>query len=114
MKKRTILSFCLIAVLSLSACSIKNGVQTQQPQKEEQKQQTSDTPQASEDKAPKERTAESDRAEIKNNIRDAAELIKNDCIDDALMIIKALESRELTDAEKEAVNKLKQQIDELK
>ena len=56
------------------------------------------------------RTPETDREEIKNNLRDAKELIESGSIEDAAMIIKSLQTRDLTDEEEEHLKALQKQM----
>ncbi len=56
------------------------------------------------------RTEETDREEIKNNLRDARDLIESGDIEDASMIIKGLQTRELTPDEEKELKALQKQM----
>ena len=58
----------------------------------------------------KDRTPQTDNAEIESNIRDAQELINDGNIDDAKALIKVLRSRNLTDSQEKRVDKLESQL----
>ena len=49
-------------------------------------------------------------AEINNNLRDAQELINDECYDDALMIIQSLKTRKLSKEESEKLTELQAQM----
>lgn len=57
-----------------------------------------------------ERNADADRREIRNNLRDAEALIDEGMYDDAREVIKVLQTRELTDEEKEQLNELQKRM----
>ena len=56
------------------------------------------------------RTPQSDRREIENNIRDAQDLIDNGMLDDAKALIRSLRTRELTAEEEKKVDSLEAQL----
>ena len=56
------------------------------------------------------RTPQSDRREIENNIRDAQDLIDEGMLDDAKAVIKSLRTRELTAEEEKMVDSLEAQL----
>ena len=64
----------------------------------------------SQDADTSDRTPETDREEIKNNLRDAKELIENGSVEDAAMIIKSLQTRDLTDEEEKQLKELQKQM----
>lgn len=54
--------------------------------------------------------SEKERVEINNNLRDAQELINDECYDDALMIIQSLKTRKLSKEESEKLTELQAQM----
>lgn len=56
------------------------------------------------------RTEETDRAEIQNNLRDARELIESGATEDATMIIKSLKTRDLTESERAELEELQKMM----
>lgn len=60
--------------------------------------------------ANKDRTPQTDNAEIESNIRDAQELINDGNIDDAKALIRVLRSRNLTESQEKRVDKLESQL----
>ncbi|MDO5310326.1 MAG: hypothetical protein Q4E94_00290 [Clostridia bacterium] len=56
------------------------------------------------------RTPQSDRREIENNIRDAQGLIDDGMLDDAKAVIRSLRTRELTAEEEKKVDSLEAQL----
>lgn len=65
---------------------------------------------AAQDYSNKDRTPQSDKTEIDNNIRDAKELINDGNIDDAKALIKVLRSRNLTADQEKQVDRLEAQL----
>lgn len=65
---------------------------------------------AVQDYSNKDRTPQSDKTEIDNNIRDAKELINDGNIDDAKALIKVLRSRNLTADQEKQVDRLEAQL----
>ena len=57
-----------------------------------------------------ERTSASDRTEIRNNLRDARELMESGAYDDATMIINGLKTRDLTEDERKELEKLQRDM----
>ena len=94
MKKLLIALICVALCAGITACNKKEKA----PDVKEPSVKITDEA---------EKTEESDRTEIANNIRDAKELIAEELYDDAEMIITALESRELTEEEQKEVDELK-------
>lgn len=56
------------------------------------------------------RTEESDRKEIENNLRDAEALINDGLLEDAAMIIESLKTRELTEKERKQIRDLQSKM----
>lgn len=54
--------------------------------------------------------SEKERIEINNNLRDAQELIDNECYEDAMMIIQSLKTRKLSDDENKKLIELQEQM----
>lgn len=117
MKKIISISLCLLILLSASACGKKQNTTPAPAPDNTQEEQAQTAPKPNKEVPPEkstdERTPETDKSEIQSNLKDAQELIDNGDTDDALMIIKALESRDLTDDEKELVIQMKKQISEV-
>ncbi len=72
--------------------------------------ETADGEDNNQDEDTSDRTPETDREEIKNNLRDAKELIESGSIEDAAMIIKSLQTRDLTDEEEKQLKALQKQM----
>lgn len=130
-KNVLISALCIITALSISACGKKDDSHKQNApidsiptatanntKTEESIPDSNDLDNSEEnsnksdksDSAAKDRTPQSDNNEIENNIRDAQELIDNDCYDDAKAIIKALRSRNLSDEQTKKVDELEAQL----
>lgn len=54
--------------------------------------------------------SEKERVEIQNNLRDIRQLIDDECYEDAMMIIKSLKTRKLSDEENEELTKLQSEM----
>lgn len=110
MKKFLALLLTLILMISFAACGNNNtqnapisGIPTAEADDDRTDDDLTEDPDS-------ERTEESDRKEIQNNLRDARELIENGYFEDATMIIDSLKTRDLTDAERKELLKLQKQM----
>lgn len=105
-------SFILCIVLSLSFVSCKKDKSLQDDVKlKDIPASTADVEDenaddAKEDIDTSDRTEETDRKEIENNLRDARDLIEIGAIEDASMIIKGLQTRDLTADERAELKEL--------
>lgn len=113
MKKTLIALVCLAVSVGVCGCvNKKTEIESEKPVTvnetipEEAPKAAEETPEVIKEPTP-ERTEETDREEIKNNLRDARQLIEDECYDDAEMILKAIESRELTGEEQKELEELK-------
>lgn len=79
---------------------------TEEPQYSEEETEEYIVPETGE----KEFRSEKERIEINNNLRDAQDLINNECYDDALMIIQSLKTRKLSKEESEKLTELQAQM----
>lgn len=113
MKRISALLLCLLLALSFTACGKKDkapdnapisGIEPAAADKIEEKTEEAPEPDTSD------RTPETDRKEIENNLRDAQELINDGNFDDATMIINSLKTRDLTESEKEKIKDLQKQM----
>ncbi len=87
-----------------------NDIPTASADSERDGDETTDDDGDNQDEDTSDRTPETDREEIKNNLRDAKELIESGSIEDAAMIIKSLQTRDLTDEEKKQLKALQKQM----
>ncbi len=112
MKKLLVFFLCLSFIFTASACGKKDNqenpnasisdINTAEADKE--------NPEPSEEEVNPDRTEETDRQEIKANLRDAKDLIEDGYFEDAKMIIDGLKTRDLTQAEKDELLKLQAQM----
>ncbi len=120
MKKFFVFIICLIIAAMVYSCARKNdidfpGVRLHDiPASTASSDDENDDADATEDDELSEnnpdRTEESDRAEIKSNLRDARDLIEAGATEDAAMIIKSLQTRDLTEAEKKELKELQKKM----
>lgn len=126
MRRLICLCVCLIIVLSVAGCGKKNSAETENAPisgigtatadkddiRDEIKPEDGSDNRSKEsgenrgDTATDDRTEETDRQEIKNNLRDARELIEEGAIEDAEMILDVIRTRVLTEEEKEELLEL--------
>lgn len=117
MKKLFSLLLCIFMLLSVTSCGKNpdedgaklNDIPTAAADAEGDEYETTDDG-AIQEEDTSDRTPETDREEIKNNLRDAKELIENGSIEDAAMIIKSLQTRDLTDEEEKQLKALQKQM----
>ncbi|MBQ3572969.1 MAG: hypothetical protein IJA16_00065 [Clostridia bacterium] len=117
MKKLFSLLLCMFMLLSVSSCkkgsdtdgARLNDIPTASADAEGENVEISEDDD-SQDADTSDRTPETDREEIKNNLRDAKELIENGSVEDAAMIIKSLQTRDLTDEEEKQLKELQKQM----
>ncbi len=115
MKKLFISLLCLCLVFSASGCGKKDTGQDNASISDIPAATATDEPidESSADESDDvqgERTPESDRREIENNLRDAQQLIDDGNYDDATMIINSLKTRDLTKEESEKLKDLQKQM----
>ncbi len=118
MKKILIFILCLIlciaaAIAAVSCNNNRNGENPNAPiggisTAEADEEALKETEEEQDENS--DRTEETDRKEIENNLRDARELIKDGYIEDATMIIDGLKTRDLTDAERQELLELQKQM----
>ena len=116
MKKLFSVILCIVVMLSATSCwknsdtdspSLKDiptasaDAEREEDESENEEKEEVDT---------SDRTPETDRKEIENNLRDAKELIENGSIEDAAMIIKSLQTRDLTKEEEKQLKALQKQM----
>lgn len=110
MKKLLILVLCLLLSLTAVGCGNKNnddnaplsGIRTAEADDDISGED-------GEDENP-DRTEETDRKEIENNLRDARELIEHGYFEDARMLIDGLKTRDLTSDEKKELLELQKKM----
>ncbi len=135
MKRISLVILCFIILTTLSACGKRQDVTPNQSvsdipiaSDDENKSvdedtnvtdETTDDPQYSEEETEeyvipetgeKDFRSEKERIEINNNLRDAQDLINDECYDDALMIIQSLKTRKLSKEESEKLTELQAQM----
>ena len=135
MKRISLIILCFIILTTLSACGKRQDVTPNQSVSDipaasgdENKSvdedtdvtdETTDDSQYSEEETEeyvvpetgeKDFRSEKERVEINNNLRDAQELINDECYDDALMIIQSLKTRKLSKEESEKLTELQAQM----
>ena len=135
MKKLLILSMCLLLALSAAACGGKDkndensplsGIRTATADKDDKNEKDEEKDKVESDDIDDEddnsgdnkireeynpdRTEASDRQEIKNNLRDAKELIEEGYFEDAGMILEVVRSRDLTADEKKELLELEKMM----
>ena len=118
MKKLFSLLLCIFMLLSVTSCrkdSDTDGarlddIPTASADAEGDGDETVENDGDNQDEDTSDRTPETDREEIKNNLRDAKELIESGSIEDAAMIIKSLQTRDLTDEEEKQLKALQKQM----
>ena len=135
MKRISLVILCFIILTTLSACGKRQDVTPNQSvsdipiaSDDENKSVDEDTnvtdeatddPQYSEEETEeyvvsetgeKDFRSEKERIEINNNLRDAQDLINDECYDDALMIIQSLKTRKLSKEENEKLIELQAQM----
>ena len=135
MKRISLVILCFIILTTLSACGKRQDVTPNQSVSDipiasdnENKfvdedtnvtDEATDDPQYSEEETEeyvvpetgeKDFRSEKERIEINNNLRDAQDLINDECYDDALMIIQSLKTRKLSKEENEKLIELQAQM----
>ena len=124
MKKFFIAVICLIIALLMFSCARKNNADAPGARlhdipastaSSDDENTDTETTECEEDEDElsennPDRNEETDRAEIKSNLRDARELIEAGALEDASMIIKGLQTRHLTDAEKNELKELQKMM----
>lgn len=135
MKRISLIILCFIILTTLSACGKRQDVTPNQSvsdiptaSDDENKSvdedanvtdEATDDPQYSEEETEEyivsetgetELRSEKERIEINNNLRDAQDLINDECYDDALMIIQSLKTRKLSKEESEKLTELQAQM----
>lgn len=135
MKRISLIILCIAILTTLSACGKRQNVIPNQPASDisaasddENKSvdrdtnvtdEVTDDSQYSEEETEeyvvpetgeKDFRSEKERIEINNNLRDAQELINEECYDDALMIIQSLKTRKLSKEESEKLTELQAQM----
>lgn len=117
MKKLFSLLLCVFMLLSVTSCKKDsdtggarlNDIPTASADAEGKNGENSEG-EDSQNTDTSDRTPETDREEIKNNLRDAKELIENGSVEDAAMIIKSLQTRDLTEEEEKQLKELQKQM----
>lgn len=112
MKKFFIFLLCLILLAVAFSFVWKKGNDTPGPILHDIPASTATTEDESTDETEvnPDRTEETDRAEIKSNLRDARELIEAGATEDATMIIKSLKTRDLTESERAELEELQKMM----
>ncbi len=125
MKKFIVILMCLSLIFILPSCGEKNktddpsvkigDIPTASSDENKNEEKTTDgkKSEAYDNYYNEDRNKETDNSEIESNLHDANELIQEGCYQDALMIINGLETRDLTDRQRQLLNELKQRARKL-
>lgn len=126
MKKLIVILMCLSLLFVLPSCGKKDKpddppakigdiptASSDDTKKEEEKTTNEKKSEAYDNYYNEDRNKETDNSEIESNLHDANELIQEGCYQDAIMIINGLETRDLTDSQRQRLNELKQRARKL-